>query len=282
MNETRPTNHTPAIALVVAAGLLLVVAGMSYKDYVRKSLEKEYAEKANIGRYTQPQQGYQQQQQGNPYYNQQQPQQQQPYAQNQRMNQFPAVPQQQAAAPTQQIDPTRLPRETNLQTPRDPEVVRLEENLAKVKAQAAETEKRYNDLTRKVEDQPAQPRSQAGNSTPPLSAAMQNSLISPPGGNPEITESITRMKKQVLSSPSIGRVLSYDVEWGIVTFGAGADQGVKKNQRFAVRRGSDLLGWVKVDEVHADMSIAHLITKNADSDMSLKPQAGDDLIQFEL
>lgn len=281
MNETRPTNHTPAIALGVAALLLLVVAGMSYKDYVRKSLEKEFEEKANRAGYGQQQQGYPQQ--GNPAYNPNYAQQQQQqYAPNQRPNQFPAAqPQQQPAAPAQQYDPARLPRETNLQAPRDPEVTRLEENLAKVRAQAAETEKRYNDLTRKMEDQPA-PAPAPANDPSRLSPELQNALINPPGGNPEITESITRMKKQVLASPSIGRIISYDVKWGIVTFGAGAGQGVKKNQRFAVRRGSDLLGWVKVDEVHQNMSIAHMVTKNADSDMTLKPQPGDDLIQFEL
>ncbi len=155
----------------------------------------------------------------------------------------------------------------------------MEKNLAKAEARAKENEKRYNELLNK--QTPPTPAGTNGSATP-LSPALQSALENPPGGNPEIMEQITRMKKLVLSSPSIGRVLSYDNDWGIITFDAGAAQGIEKEQRFAVRRGSDILGWVKVAEVHADMSIAHLVTKNADSDGDLKPQAGDSLIQFEL
>jgi hypothetical protein len=67
-----------------------------------------------------------------------------------------------------------------------------------------------------------------------------------------------------------------------VTFDAGIGQGVRIDQRFAVRRGSEILGWVKVNEVLEDEAIATLVTKNADSDTAVKPDVGDDLIDFEL
>ena len=93
---------------------------------------------------------------------------------------------------------------------------------------------------------------------------------------------LDRMRSQILAAASLGKVTSYDKDWGIVTFNAGAAQGVKKDQRFAVRRGSEVLGWVKVDQVEEDQSIAVLVTKNRESDTALKPDVGDDLIDFEL
>ena len=90
------------------------------------------------------------------------------------------------------------------------------------------------------------------------------------------------MRAQVTSAPSLAKVTSYDKEWGIVTFDAGSVQGVKVDQRFAVRRGADILGWVKVNEVLEDEAVATLVTKNADSDTAVKPDVGDDLIDFEL
>ena len=278
MTDAKPVNHTPAIALGVAALLLLVVAGMSYKDYVRNKYEKEFAEKekTRMAGYGQPQQLITNQQQQAPQ-----------FPQRPRGNQFPSAPtaaqQQVPTTPAaQQADPSRLPTQTNLPQPRDPELAQLEMNLAKAEARAKENEKRYNELLDK--QTPSPPPTPAGTkgSAAPLSPALQSALENPPGGNPEIMEQITRMKKLVLSSPSIGRVLSYDNDWGIITFDAGAAQGILAKQRYAVRRGSDILGWVKVAEVHAEMSIAHLVTKNADSEVAMKPQAGDSLIKFEL
>jgi len=56
---------------------------------------------------------------------------------------------------------------------------------------------------------------------------------------------------------------------------------VRKDQRFAVRRGADILGWIKVDEVQENQSIAVLVT-NRDNETVQKPEVGDDLIDFEL
>ena len=83
-------------------------------------------------------------------------------------------------------------------------------------------------------------------------------------------------------APALARVTGYDKDWGLVTFNAGIGQGVKKDQRFAVRRGEDILGWVKVDQVEENQSIAVLVTKNREIDTAAKPEVGDDLIDFEL
>ena len=111
---------------------------------------------------------------------------------------------------------------------------------------------------------------------------LRDALQNPPGGNPEVEAKLQKMKAQVTAQPSLAKVTSYDKDWGIVTFNAGQGQGVKVDQRFAVRRGSEILGWVKVDQVDGNQSIAVLITKNRESDTAAKPEIGDDLIDFEL
>ena len=304
-HDVRPTNHTPTIALGVAALLLLIVGAMSYRDYVKKSVRKEVLQEQQLAQMGYPpnSQGYVQQQQngGNPgFYQgpQQGGNQQQPYYNNnnnQQRQHLPyqqapvqGQPQQQQQQPVQQAvqaqqqpqyDPSRVPSESNLPTPVDSEIDALQENLNKVKAQAQATEKRFNKIPDSF-DSPA--TGDASQITAELPDFLKNSLEDPPGGNPEIKAAVERMKKQVASSPSLGRVLSYDTDWGFVTFSAGANQGVKVDQRFAVRRGTDVLGWVKVTEVHERQAIAKMVTKNAKDDLSVKPEPGDDLIQFEL
>ncbi|MEM9015699.1 MAG: hypothetical protein AAGC68_01705, partial [Verrucomicrobiota bacterium] len=103
-----------------------------------------------------------------------------------------------------------------------------------------------------------------------------------PGGNPELEARLDRMKDQIRRSPALAQVTSYDNDWGIVTFNAGSNNQVEVGKRFAVRRGDEVVGWIRVDQVEPSASIAVLVTKNRDSDTAKKPAVGDDLIDFEL
>lgn len=278
IGERRPANHTPSIALAIAATLLLVVGALSYRDYVRSSYEKEFAEKEDrlmqrLGLpSTAPAQPAAQTQpaaaagttvlydaQGNPVYlTGVAPGQQQPPA---------AAREAQAALPA----------------PEDPDLASLRESLDQAREQSRLTEQKYNQI---AGGGTAPPAPSAGGSqaaiTSELPDFLRNAVENPPGGNPEIEAQLQRMRSQVLAAPSLAKVTSYDAEWGIVTFDAGAAQGVKVDHRFAVRRGSDVLGWVKVSEVTPDQAIATLVTRNANSETAVKPEVGDDLIDFEL
>jgi len=312
IGERRQVNHTPTIALSIAAILLLIVGALSYRDFVRTSLEKEFAEKE--ARLMQ-RQGYY----GNLTPGQQQPMQgvpaQQTYMQNgvvvdaqgRPVNPQGAVPAQAAvgfqpsnvqydaggnpiaaapAMPPGYQESGTLP----LPLPNDPELNNIRASLDRAREQSQLTEQRYNQLAGNVNTQAreaaaiAKDQTTAGSTeiTSELPDFLRDAVENPPGGNPEIEARLNRMRTQVAAAPSLGKVTSYDKDWGVVTFDAGTGQGVKVDQRFAVRRGSDILGWIKVDEVQDDQSIAVLVTKNRESDTSSKPEVGDDLIDFEL
>lgn len=288
IGERRPANHTPTIALSLAAILLLVVGAMSYRDFVRDRLEREYEEKearllerhgitppapaataeAAAASPANPAPGttvlYDAQ--GNPVY----------------LSSAPS-----GGAPTAAVTPPPTVVTTDLPEPEDPEIARLRQSLEAASQQGRRTEQRYNELAGgEFSSTPVTPPPAPGTGnteiTSELPEFLRNAVVNPPGGNPEVEAQLARVRTQVMSAPSLAKVTSYDKEWGIVTFDAGIEQGVKKDQRFAVRRGADILGWVKVDEVQANEAIAVLVTKNADIETALKPDVGDDLIDFEL
>jgi len=297
IGERRQVNHTPTIALSIAAILLLIVGALSYRDFVRTSLEKEFAEKearlmqrqgphGNIdpGAQSYLQNGIVANAEGAPPAGGpvgfQPPVNAAPY-------EAPGMPVATAQAPD--------PGTGTLPLPNDPELNNIRASLDQAREQSRLTEQRYNQLSGSVDSQAREAAAMAANTaaegTAPDGAAaitaelpdfLRDAVENPPGGNPEVDARLNRMRQQVTAAPSLGKVTSYDKDWGIVTFNAGAAQGVKVAQRFAVRRGSDILGWIKVDEVQDDQSIAVLVTKNRESDTSTKPAVGDDLIDFEL
>jgi len=181
--------------------------------------------------------------------------------------------------------------EAGLPAPEDPEIGRMQASIEQAREQSRLTDQRYNQLAGNSDplaneaSAVADARAGSGGSaaiTSELPDFLRDAVENPPGGNPEVEARLDRMRAQVISAPSLGKVTSYDKDWGVVTFNAGAVQGVKIDQRFAVRRGGDILGWVKVDQVEEGQSIAVLVTKNRDSDTAMKPDVGDDLIDFEL
>jgi hypothetical protein len=298
--DRRSANHTPTIALSIAAVLLLVVGAMSYRESVRSSLEKEYAEKE--ARLMQRQglaplpaappaaapaaataQGVATgtvlyDAQGNPVYLTGLP----PAAAQAPVAPVAPVPDALTSAALQQA-------ETTLPTPEDPDIARFQQSLDQARQQGQLTDQRFNQIAGGAAPAAASvpgTNSDTGAGTSAISAELpdflRDAVNNPPGGSPEMDARLDRMRSQILAAASLGKVTSYDKDWGIVTFNAGAAQGVKKDQRFAVRRGSEVLGWVKVDQVEEDQSIAVLVTKNRESDTALKPDVGDDLIDFEL
>ncbi|MEQ1841821.1 MAG: hypothetical protein ABL994_15560, partial [Verrucomicrobiales bacterium] len=180
--------------------------------------------------------------------------------------------------------------DTTLPVPNDPQIDNIRQTLDQAREQGRKTEERYNELAGNANQAPAAVTPTGATPAPQaetqisaeLPDFLREAVQAPPGGNPEVEARLQKMRDQVRSAPSLAKVTSYNKDWGIVTFNAGTGQGVKVDQRFAVRRGSEILGWIKVDQVDVDQSIAVLVTKNRDSDTSVKPDVGDDLIDFEL
>ncbi|MDF1656805.1 MAG: hypothetical protein P1U58_04290 [Verrucomicrobiales bacterium] len=286
LGERRQVNHTPTIALGIAALLLLIVGAMSYRDFVRTSYEKEYSEKerqllARHGYQVAPftTNGQQAIQGRNPNF--QQPQ--QPQGNTVQQVQQPQL----QAQPTQAVSPALVQNaatmqiESSLPQPLDPEIDSIRNSLEQVREQSRRTEEQFLDIAGNMNSAPETGAQQSPEISEELPDFLRNAVENPPGGNPEVEERLARMRNQVLQAPSLARVTGFDDDWGIVTFNAGASQNVRKDQRFAVRRGGDILGWIKVDEVQQNQSIAILVT-NRDDETVKKPEVGDDLIDFEL
>lgn len=286
LGERRQVNHTPTIALGIAALLLLIVGAMSYRDFVRTSYEKEYAEKERqlLARH-----GYavapfttngQQAIQGQAPHYQSPPGKAQP---QQGAQQVPAqAPQPAAVNPALAQNAAEMQIESALPAPVDPELDSIRSSLEQVREQSRRTEEQFRDITGGNVGGTVDAGVQAAAEiTEELPDFLREAVENPPGGNPAVEERLDRMRNQVIQAPSLARVTSFDSDWGIVTFDAGMSQNVKKDQRFAVRRGADILGWIKVDEVQQNQSIAVLVT-NRDDETVQKPAVGDDLIDFEL
>lgn len=300
IGERRSPNHTPIIAFGVAAALLLVVGALTYRDSVRSSLEKEFADKEErlLQRL-----GY--------------PAATAPSAASASAQPAATAPAAPASAPAAapapgtvlydaQGNPVYIAGtgeavsaspplagrqvESSLPAPEDPDIASLRASLDRAREQSRQTEQRFNEVAGRTDattpgaSAPTADGTGTGNAeiTAELPEFLRNAVENPPGGNPELDERLRRMRSQVMAQPSLAKVTSYDSEWGIVTFNAGSAQGVAIDQRFAVRRGADILGWVKVNQVEVDEAIATLVTKNAHSETALKPGVGDDLIDFEL
>jgi len=226
LGERRQVNHTPTIALGIAALLLLIVGAMSYRDFVRTSYEKEYAEKERqlLARHgyqvapftTNGQQAIQgqmpnlqqpQQVQGNPV--QQQVQQSQPQVQ-----QAPAV------NPALVQNAANMQIESSLPQPVDPEIDSIRNSLEQVREQSRRTEEQFLDITGNMESRLDAGTSQAQEITEELPDFLRDAVENPPGGNPEVEERLARMRDQVIQAPSLARVTGFDNDWGIVTFNA--------------------------------------------------------------
>lgn len=293
--ERRSANYTPTLALAVAGFLLLVVGAFTYREHVKNTLEKEYAEKE---RDLMVRHGYVPYPAGQPVgFNpagatgQQNPNLANPQAQ---VGFQPTPSQPPATGANPNPDPNRLASadsiESTLPEPRDPELDSIRESLNQVREQSRRTEKQYLEITGRTDRN----TEESGTENTPLSTDgigdlseelpefLREAVANPPGGNPSVQQRLDRVRQQVLREPSIAKVTNYNSDWGIVTFNAGASQNVQKDQRFAIRRGGDILGWIKVDEVQPNQSIGVMVTKNAESDLSIKPDVGDDLINFEL
>jgi len=281
LGERRTANHTPTVALGLAAVLLLVVGAMSYRDFIRNKYEKDYAEKEQrlLMRHGYPEVD---------------PATGLPtgaYASGPAPVGTPAQTQAEAAPATS--DPRLVARSAaTLQVeqglPRDPELDSIRSSLDQAQQLAQRTQEQYRDITGNVDTLANQPRPsilpEDYDVTEELPAFLREAMENPPGDLDDLgpPPSLEAERARIAQAPAIGKVINYDSEWGIVTFSAGRNNQVQAGTRFAVRRGNEIVGWVRVDEVLEDQSIAFMVTRNRESDLAKKPEPGDDLIAFEL
>jgi hypothetical protein len=93
---------------------------------------------------------------------------------------------------------------------------------------------------------------------------------------------VQALRQQILNAASIGKVAAYLTEFDRVAIEGGSERNIKVDDTFAVRRGYEIMGYLKVEEVDQGSCLAKLTSKNAESDTARKPQAGDDIIKWPL
>lgn len=93
---------------------------------------------------------------------------------------------------------------------------------------------------------------------------------------------IAALAEQVKRQPAIAQVVEYDPQFAFLVINGGSNRNIAPEMRLAVRRGSEILGFIKVVEVEATQSIAELMSKNKFSPTARKPEPGDDIIAFNL
>ena len=86
-----------------------------------------------------------------------------------------------------------------------------------------------------------------------------------------------KFRSMVKNASSIGSVTAVDMENGFVTLNAGGKNQLKTGQSFHLRRGSSIVGMIKVSLVEEAESAADLDVKSVPA--GVKVQAGDEVIQ---
>lgn len=110
--------------------------------------------------------------------------------------------------------------------------------------------------------------------------ALRNSVANPPGGVAPLPQPaglqnlIKEEQEKFANMPAIGEVINFNSDWGIVTINAGRLNNLRKDAQFSIRRGSSLLGKIRIEEVNDEYSIGRLITNNKLEGIPF-PEAGD-------
>jgi hypothetical protein len=106
-------------------------------------------------------------------------------------------------------------------------------------------------------------------------SATAGSAPTPPPAPPPVVE--TPLMKVVKNASSIASVTTVDTENGFVTLNAGSKNQLKTGQSFHLRRGSSVVGLIKVSLVEESEAAADLDMKSVPA--GVKVQAGDEVIQ---
>ncbi|MFK5921138.1 MAG: hypothetical protein QM496_03100 [Verrucomicrobiota bacterium] len=103
-----------------------------------------------------------------------------------------------------------------------------------------------------------------------------SAALFPQGGAAVDEKSV--FEKQILNASVAGKVVAFDPDWGFVQIDAGKNRNISKDTKFAVRRGTSIVGYVKVTEINGATVLADLTSQNKFSETARKPKPGDDVI----
>jgi len=114
---------------------------------------------------------------------------------------------------------------------------------------------------------------------PPAGSPSSSSESRTPAYLPPRT-TLTPAQQRIREAPSLGKVMEYDTDWHFVVISCGANHNLTQSQQLAIRRGHEILGLVRLDEVLPDESIANLEGAWKVDAQAPKPQVGDDVLTY--
>lgn len=110
----------------------------------------------------------------------------------------------------------------------------------------------------------------------PSSAPAFDNLMATQNAGPQLSPDEQRIR----DAPAIARVREYDPDWHFVVLDGGKERNIVPGTQLAVRRGHQILGLIRVDEVENNESVAELQgTWRADA-QAIKPRRGDDVVTY--
>jgi hypothetical protein len=91
---------------------------------------------------------------------------------------------------------------------------------------------------------------------------------------------LTPEQLQIRDAPAIARVREYDPDWHFVVLDGGKERNLTEGTQLAIRRGHELLGLIRVDEVLERESVAELQGPWRADSQAPKPRRGDDAVTY--
>ncbi len=93
---------------------------------------------------------------------------------------------------------------------------------------------------------------------------------------------LSQAQRRIRDAPAIASVKQYDADWQFVVINGGQRRNLEPGRELAVRRGHEILGLVRLDEVLEEESIGELVGAWRRDKNLAKPEAGDDVITYPL
>lgn len=124
---------------------------------------------------------------------------------------------------------------------------------------------------------PMQPAARPETQLPSARSPLGDLLASAPS-NPQLTPEQIRVR----DAPAIAHVRQYDADWHFVVLDGGKERNIAEGTQLAVRRGHEILGLIKVDEVLENESVAELVGTWRTDAQATKPLRGDDIVTYPL
>jgi len=88
---------------------------------------------------------------------------------------------------------------------------------------------------------------------------------------------MTQWEKKVLSLPALAKVKDYQRDYGFVVIDAGANRGLRNEQRFAIRRYNAIVGRITIHDVDRVTAVGDLESRSVPQGVLV--EVGDDVVQ---